>query len=55
MHEGRGAADVSGTAHAREVLAETVLPRRNALLAARGVRRSPTKTVVTPISPGLDG
>jgi RNA-directed DNA polymerase len=50
----RGADDFIGTANSREVLEETVLPRINAFLAARGVRRSPTKTVITHIAQGFD-
>jgi RNA-directed DNA polymerase len=54
MNSGRGADDVIVTAHAREVLDHTVLPRIDACLAARGVRLSPTKPVSTPISQGFD-
>lgn len=54
IHDVRWADDCIVTAHAREVLEATVLPRINAFLAGRGVRRSPTKTVITPISQGLD-
>ncbi len=50
----RGADDCIVTATSREVLEETVLPRINAFLAARGVRLSPTKTVITHISQGFD-
>ena len=50
----RWADDFLVTANSREVLEETVLPRINALLAARGVRLSPTKTVITHISQGFD-
>jgi RNA-directed DNA polymerase len=42
------------TANSRKVLEETVLPRITAFLAERGVRRSPTKTVITPITQGVD-
>jgi RNA-directed DNA polymerase len=42
------------TATARQVLDDMVLPRINAFLAERGVRLSPTKTVITPIAQGLD-
>ena len=50
----RWADDFIVTANSRQVFEETVLPRINAFLAARGVRRSPTKTVITPISQGFD-
>jgi RNA-directed DNA polymerase len=50
----RWADDFIVTAHSRQVLEDTVLPRMNALLAARGVRLSPTKTVITPITQGFD-
>jgi RNA-directed DNA polymerase len=54
INDVRWADDVLVPATAREVLEETVLPRSNAVLAARGVRRSRTKTVRTHISQGLD-
>ena len=50
----RWADDFIVTANSREVLEETVLPRINAFLAARGVRLSRTKTVITHISQGFD-
>ncbi|HKA53473.1 MAG TPA: group II intron reverse transcriptase/maturase [Candidatus Binatia bacterium] len=50
----RWADDFIVTANSREVLEETVLPRINAFLAVRGVRLSPTKTVITHISQGFD-
>jgi RNA-directed DNA polymerase len=50
----RWADDFIGTASSRQVLADTVRPRIHAFLAARGVRRSPTKTVITPSVPGFD-
>jgi RNA-directed DNA polymerase len=50
----RWADDFLVTANSREVLEETVLPRINAFLAARGVRLSRTKTVITHISQGFD-
>jgi RNA-directed DNA polymerase len=50
----RWADDFSVTANSREVLEETILPRITAFLAARGVRLSPTKTVITHISQGFD-
>jgi RNA-directed DNA polymerase len=36
------------------LLAETILPRIAAFFAERGVRRSPEKTVMTPLVDGLD-
>jgi RNA-directed DNA polymerase len=42
------------TANSRQVLAEDILPRIEAFLAARGVRLSTEKTVITPISQGFD-
>ena len=42
------------TANTRQVLEETILPRINAFLAERGVRLSTEKTVMTPITDGLD-
>jgi RNA-directed DNA polymerase len=50
----RWADDFIVTANSRQVLEDTVLPRMTALLAARGVRLSPTKTVITPITQGFD-
>jgi RNA-directed DNA polymerase len=50
----RWADDFIVTANSRQVLEETVLPRINAFLAERGVRLSPTKTVITPITQGFD-
>jgi RNA-directed DNA polymerase len=50
----RWADDFIVTANSRQVLEDTVLPRMNAFLAARGVRLSPTKTVITPITQGFD-
>ena len=50
----RWADDFIVTAKSRQVLEDTVLPRINAFLAARGVRLSPTKTVMTPIAQGFD-
>src|SRR5262249_33598033 len=50
----RWADDFIVTATARQVLAETILPRINAFLAERGVRLSPEKTVMTPITDGFD-
>jgi RNA-directed DNA polymerase len=50
----RWADDFIVTANARQVLEETILPRINALLAERGVRLSPEKTVMTPITDGFD-
>jgi RNA-directed DNA polymerase len=42
------------TANSREVLAETVLPSMQTFFAARGVRLSPHKTVMTPLAQGFD-
>jgi RNA-directed DNA polymerase len=42
------------TANARPLLAETILPRITAFVAERGVRLSPAKTVMTPITDGFD-
>jgi RNA-directed DNA polymerase len=50
----RWADDFIVTANSRKVVEETVLPRSNAFLAARGVRLSPTKTVITHIAQGFD-
>jgi RNA-directed DNA polymerase len=50
----RWADDFIVTASSRQVLEDLVLPRINAFLAERGVRLSPTKTVITPISQGFD-
>jgi RNA-directed DNA polymerase len=50
----RWADDFIVTAHSREVLEEVILPRINAFLAERGVRLSPTKTLITPIEQGFD-
>jgi RNA-directed DNA polymerase len=50
----RWADDFIVTANSREVLEEVILPRINAFLAERGVRLSPTKTLITPIEQGFD-
>jgi RNA-directed DNA polymerase len=50
----RWADDFIVTANSREVLEEVILPRINAFLADRGVRLSPTKTLITPIEQGFD-
>jgi RNA-directed DNA polymerase len=50
----RWADDFIVTATSRQVLEDSVLPRINAFLAERGVRLSPTKTVITPIAQGFD-
>jgi RNA-directed DNA polymerase len=50
----RWADDFIVTASSRQVLAEVVLPRIEAFLAERGVRLSPEKTVITPLSQGFD-
>src|SRR5262249_42511232 len=42
------------TANSRQVVEETILPRITAFLAARGVRLSPEKTVMTPLTDGFD-
>jgi RNA-directed DNA polymerase len=54
INDVRWADDFIVTASSRQVLEDMVLPRITAFLAARGVRLSPTKTVITPISPGFD-
>lgn len=50
----RWADDFIVTANSREVLEEVILPRINAFLTERGVRLSPTKTLITPIEQGFD-
>jgi RNA-directed DNA polymerase len=50
----RWADDFIVTANSREVLEHTVLPAVNAFLAARGVRLSPHKTIITPLAQGFD-
>jgi RNA-directed DNA polymerase len=50
----RWADDFIVTATSRQVLADTVLPRITAFLAERGVRLSPTKSVITPITQGFN-
>jgi RNA-directed DNA polymerase len=50
----RWADDFIVTANSRKVLEETVWPRINAFLAARGVKLSRTKTAITHISQGFD-
>lgn len=54
IHYVRWADDFIVTANSREVLAEVVRPRINAFLAARGMRLSAEKTVITPIAQGCD-
>jgi RNA-directed DNA polymerase len=54
LHYVRWADDFLVTANAREVLTDVLLPRSNAFLAARGVRLSAEKTVLTPLSQGVD-
>ena len=54
INDVRWADDFIVTANAREVVEETVLPSINTLLAARGVRLSPHKTVITPRAQGVD-
>jgi RNA-directed DNA polymerase len=46
--------DVIVTATSRQELVEVGLPRIEAFLADRGVRLSPEKTVITPLSQGCD-
>ena len=50
----RWADDFIVTANSREALEHTVLPAVNAFLAARGVRLSPHKTIITPLAQGFD-
>jgi RNA-directed DNA polymerase len=50
----RWADDFIVTANSRQVLETDILPRLNAFLAERGVRLSPEKTVITPLSQGFD-
>jgi len=54
INDVRWADDFIVTAHSRQVREDTVRPRINAFLAVRGVRLSPTKTAITPISQGFD-
>jgi RNA-directed DNA polymerase len=51
---GRWADDFMGTATARQVFADPILPRMTAVVAERGGRLSATKTVRTPRSQGVD-
>jgi RNA-directed DNA polymerase len=50
----RWADDFLVTANSRQVLAEDMLPRIAAFLAARGVRLSTEKTVITPLAQGFN-
>jgi RNA-directed DNA polymerase len=50
----RWADDFLVTANAREAFAHTVLPAVHAIFAARGVRLSPHKTIITPRAQGFD-
>jgi RNA-directed DNA polymerase len=50
----RWADDFLVTANSQEVFAETVLPSITTFLAARGVRLSPHKTILTPRTQGFD-
>ena len=50
----RWADDFIVTANSREALEHTVLPAVNAFLAARGMRLSPHKTIITPLAQGFD-
>ena len=54
INDVRWADDFIVTANARQVLEDTILPRITAFLAERGVRLSATKTVITPLSQGVD-
>jgi len=54
IHYVRWADDFLVTATARQVLAETVLPRLHTFLAERGVQLSTEKTVITPLAQGFD-
>jgi len=54
IHYIRWADDFIVTANSREVLEQTILPRINTFLAERGVRLSPSKTLITPIDQGFD-
>jgi RNA-directed DNA polymerase len=54
IHYVRGAEDFLVTATARQVVAETVLPRLHTFLAERGVQLSTEKTVITPLAQGFD-
>jgi RNA-directed DNA polymerase len=54
INDVRWADDFIVTATSRQVLEDMILPRINAFLAERGVRLSPTKTVITPIAQGFD-
>jgi RNA-directed DNA polymerase len=54
INYGRGADDFIVTATSRQVREDSILPRINAFLAERGVRLSPTKTLITPIAQGFD-
>ena len=54
LNDGRWADDGIVTATSRQVVEETGLPRMHAVLAARGVRLSPTTPVITPSTPGVD-
>jgi RNA-directed DNA polymerase len=54
INDVRWADDCIVTATSRQVLEASVRPRIKACLAERGVRLSPTKTVITPIAQGFD-
>jgi RNA-directed DNA polymerase len=54
INDVRWADDFIVTATSRQVLEDMILPRINAFLAERGVRLSPTKTVITPTPQGFD-
>jgi hypothetical protein len=53
LNDVRSADDCNVTATARRVWEDTLLPLLNAVLAARGLRRSPTKTVIAPSAQGF--
>jgi RNA-directed DNA polymerase len=54
LHDVRWAEDFIVTANSREVVENTILPAVHAFFAARGVRLSPHKTIMTPLSQGCD-
>ncbi len=54
LHYIRWADDFIVTASSREVLEHTVRPRIETFLAERGVRLSPTKTRITPLTAGVE-
>ena len=54
-NDGRGADDCLVTAQARQVVEDPLRPRITACFAARGGRRSATKTGITPLAQGVAG